>query len=339
MALVDILNAVRANAGTEYQTRIPVATATNLSTIATLLGTYAPEKNPYIPTLFNTVGMQIIDTRTFNNPLAKLKKGSVPYGTDVADIMANPAKAKVYDAGTSDLLTVASPDIKACYYRLNRQDKYEVTINPNMAKQSITNMSVMSEMISLMTSTLYSGDNTDEFIIMKKLVAMAVASNHVVKQQMTYANDEASARALAKAIVTDSKMMKFQSPNYNLYKTISGDAGDAVQTFCPVENQIILMDARVSTSLNFDVLAYAFHEEKMNMPTVIEVDDFIDQPVQALLCDEAFFQCRDNLRENSSQFLADSLSTKLYLHHWQTMGYRTFANAKAYTYDATDLMD
>lgn len=339
--LVNILNTIRQNASAEYQERIPEATRTNLETVASKLGTYESSMNEMLTSLVNRIAMTIIHQKMIKNPLEKLKKGSVPMGKDIEEIFVNPAIGEKYNYSSEDLLKVKIPDVKALYYGINRQDKYSVTITRPQLMKSLTSDADMGNLISVIVNSLYSGDNYDEFMLMKNLVKIASKNNHVKSETMDWdlaTMTPENATQLVKAMKTDGGMMKFASSNYNSYDVVkpATDKGKSVITFTPIEDQVILIDSRVMTNISIDVLASAFNLDKADfMGQVIEVDNFIDEPILAMVCDKAWFRVFDNMIQTSSMYNGDTLSYKYWLHHWETLSYCMFANAKIYKYTPT----
>lgn len=340
--LVKILNTIRQNASAEYQKRIPEATRTNLETVAQNMGTYQSTMNEMLTSLVNRIAMVIIHNKMIKNPLSILKKGGVPMGKDIEELFVNPAISETYSYTSEDLLTVKIPDVKALYYGLNRQDKYSVTITRPMVMKALTSDSEMSSLINQIVSSLYSGDNYDEFKLMKQLVAQASKKEHAKVETMSWdlaKMTPENSTQLVKAIKTDMGMMKFASSDYNSYDKVkpSSDKRGNVVTFTPLEDQVLLIDSRVLTNVGIDVLASAFNLDKASfMGQVIEVDNFNGEPILAMACDRNWFRVFDNLLTTSNMWNPDTLTYKYWLHHWQTLSYCMFANAKIYKYTPTE---
>lgn len=334
-----ILDTIRANASLDYQNRVPSATNTNLTTIGQVIGQYSELANEFANAIVNRIGLTIVHNKILNNPLAVLKKGGVPLGSDIEEIYTNPAKAKTYDMTSTDLLANAIPDVKALFYRVNRQDKYPVTITRPMIQKAFTSEYAMTSFIDGIISSLYSGDNMDEFILMKNVVAKAFSAGHITAvnifdENATDNDDTVISKKLVKAIKTYSNLLTFPSSNYNKYTTlVTGDVDKPPVVWTPLEDQILLLDSQMSSNIDVEVLSYAFNIDKSQIQAkTLKVDSFGGEPILALLCDKAFFQVYDNLRELRSFDNGDNLTLKYILHHWQTYGYSLLANSIAFTY-------
>lgn len=336
--LVKILNTIRANASSVYQDRIPQATRDNLAAVGTKMGEHQDSMNEFLNLLVNRIAMVIVNQKMIKNPLAQLKRGGLPMGKDIEEIFVNPAISESYTYTSEDLLKPKTPDVKALYYGLNRQDKYSVTITKPELMKAIVNDSEMNTLIANIVNSLYSGDNLDEFILMKQLVAQAYKAGHAIKKVMPFRPDELTAdnaKALVTEIQTDSSLFEFAGSDFNSYKVVkpAGDKGKDVITYAPLNDQIILIDSRILTKVSIDVLAMAFNMNKVDfMANVIKVDNFNGEPIMAALVDRNWFKVMDVLKETSSFFNADNLSYKYYLHHWEVIQYSMFANAVFYCY-------
>ena len=335
--VVTIMNTIRDNASAEYQARVPATTKTNIESVGAKITEFTATTNEFLGALVNRIAMTVIETKTFNNPLAILKKGGVPLGRGIEQIYTNPSKAQAYNYSSEDLLKLVSADVKTNFYNLNRQDKYPVSITVEMLSQAFTSFTEMSRLIDSIVNALYSGDEIDEFILMKNLIKTAHTNNHIFTvniydENAATINDETISKELVKQIKTYSNLFTFPSSNYNKYKSVETTDSECV-TWSPLKDQILILDSVVSSVLDVEVLAYAFNLDKAQIQTqTLKVDNFNGAPILGMLCDKSFFQVRDNMKKLTSFYNPDNLSTKYILHHWQTYGYSLLANSIAFTY-------
>src|SRR5690606_14431849 len=110
-----------------------------------------------------------------------------------------------YDRTGSKLLTVTKPDVKALYYRVNREGQYPVTIYQTDLQRAFTSWGELENLMSSIVTSLYSGDAQDEFILMKSMFAKAIDSGHIVTASVSHVDDEATGKTLVKAIKKASK--------------------------------------------------------------------------------------------------------------------------------------
>lgn len=336
MSVQTILNTIRANSSALYQERIPEATKENLTAVGNAILAYEATTNEFLGALVNRIAFTEVSNRRYSNPLAPLKKGHKVFGTDIEDIYTNPTSAVKYE-GTEigDMLAITKPDVKTIFHRLNRQDKYPVSITDDQLKQAFTSEGEMSAFIQSVITAMYSGDEMDEYMLMISILTDAIKENKLVTMEIDYTGDEATSKDLVKLMNTLSKNFAFKSTEYNGYNKLNatGITGKTITpciTHCPQKNQVILMRTDVSVNTNVEVLAQAFNMSKAELqPRVFEVDAFGDTDVLAIICDEALFKFYDAMYKVTTFYNPSNLVTNYWLHHWQTLSLSLFANCVA----------
>lgn len=343
-----LFNFVRQKSTGNFQEVIPEANEDNIAEISNLLfnDAYTPLLNEFVTNLINRIGLTIIRNKSYTNPLAILKKGSQPLGTDIQDIYTNPAEAEQYQLSNTEmakLLTITDPDTKVAYYRRNRKDLYPKTIAREALQGAFVSWTKFENYISSITQSLYSGAYIDEFKYTKALVAGAYANNKAIVETVSAVTSQATAAAFVKKARNLYKAMRFPSSSYNAYSLNTGD-NKPVVTWTEPERIIFMVRADVMTEVDVDVLASAFHMDKTDfLGRVVEVDKFDDAgKVQAVIADEAFFQIYDNIFRFDEFYNARTMSWNEYLHVWETFAICPFANAvilatEAPTVDVTDI--
>ena len=321
--LVNILNTIRANATTEYQDLVPEATQTNISTVGNPILSYTHVANQFLSALVNKIAFQVIHNRLLSNPLAALKQGTVPLGSDIEEIFANPADAESFNAAGNTLMTVKTPDVKTLYHRMNRQDFFRVSISRPQLQTAFTSYEKLEGLINTIVQTLYSGDNRAEFVLMKDTIADAIINSKIKTSLVTAVTDETSGKSFIKNVQNASSYMTFPGDQFNMYP---------VTTWTPEEDQILIIRADVLNSISVDVLAAAFNMEKVQLlKNLVKVDTFGEAAnTVAVLADKAFFQIYDNHSELTDFWNAENLTWTYFWHHWQTYSLSTFANAIAF---------
>lgn len=329
--LTNALNAIRASASEDYQNRVPVATQTNLAEVGNPILTYSATMNEFLNLLVNRIGLVIVHNRELRNPLAILKSGEMPLGMDVEEIAANPAKAEAYNAASTDLLKQKIPDVKAAYHRLNRQDKYTVTIRNQQLRQAFTSWEKLEGLIAAIVNSLYSGNYLDEFVLTKQLFASAVTNNKIKTETVTAITDEASAKDFVRKARLLFRNFGFPSSNYNAWAQVGG-TGDPFITWTPPEKINMIIRSDIEAFVDVNVLAAAFNMDKATfLGNVLVVDNFDSaEKCLAVMCDKAFTQIYDNLTEMTEFYNAENLSWNYYYHVWQTYSVSPLANAVAF---------
>jgi len=338
MTIEEMMTTIKAEASALYQARIPDLVEAGLTKIGTIILDSTELTTEFCDALVGKIAYLVVVGKMFKNPLANLKGISVPYGKSIQEIYVNPVVGTNYDNDGNKLLVQTSPDAKAMYYYLNRKSSYPITItNPDL-QQAFTNEDEMMSLTNKIIQSMYSGDEIDEFTLMKSLIGKAVDLGKVVKIEVPELN-ATNAKEISKAISLVSSDFAFPKSAYNGYNVVNATAiasGDtACITWCPLEDQVILMRNDVQTEMNYEVLATAFNMDKASIQAMtILVDDFgmSTTNIYAVLCDRSAIQVRDNLFRVADQKIASNLTWNYWLHHWEWLYVSMFGNMVAFTH-------
>ena len=327
-----VFNVVRENSSKVFMETVPSATKDNIQTLSNILfnDAYQPMLNEFVTNLINRIGLTIIRNKTFSNPLSILRKGSMPLGTDIQDLYENPAEAEQYELSNTamaKLLTITDPDTHVAYYRRNRKDLYTKTISRENLQGAFVSWEKFESYISAITTSLYSGNYIDEFELTKSLVDGAYDNNKVIVETVSAVTDETTAKAFIKKCRSLFNKMKLPSTQYNAYSKFSGAKG-TIKTWTEEDRFVLIVTSDVMAEVDVDVLARAFNIENTKfLGRVIEVDSFENEEIQAILCDESWFQIYENLMRFDEFYNARTMTWNEYLHVWQTYAICPFANA------------
>ena len=327
-----VFNVIRENASKVFMETVPSATEDNIQTLSNILfnDAYQPMLNEFVTNLINRIGLTIIRNKTLSNLLSILRKGSVPLGTDIQDLYENPAEAEAYELSNTamaKLLTITDPDTHVAYYRRNRKDMYTKTISRENLQGAFVSWEKFESYISAITTSLYSGNYIDEFELTKSLVDGAYDNDKVIVETISAVTDETSAKAFIKKCRSLFNKMKLPSTQYNAYSKFSGAKG-TIKTWTEEDRFVLIVTSDVMAEVDVDVLARAFNIENTKfLGRVIEVDSFENEEIQAILCDESWFQIYENLMRFDEFYNARTMTWNEYLHVWQTYAICPFANA------------
>lgn len=327
-----VFNVVRADMNNVYLNTLPSATSDNIGTISNILfnDSYQPMLNEFVTTLINRIALTIVRNKSYNNPLALFKKGSIPLGTDIQDIFTNPAESEQYEYSNSamaKLLTITDPDTHVAYYRRNRQDLYTKTISREGLQGAFVSWDKFEDYISSITTSLYSGNYIDEFKYTKELVDGAYDNDKVIVKTVTNPTDEASSKAFLKQARALYKKLSFPSSEYNAYSKFSGAKG-SITTWTEPDRVVLIIKADAMAEIDVEALAAAFNLDKANfLGRVIEVDKFENDSIIGVICDESWLQIYDNIFRFDEFYNARVMAWNEYLHAWSTFAICPFANA------------
>ena len=329
-----VFNVIRANSTEVFMNTVPSATKDNIQVIKNILfnDSYQPMLNEFVNNLINRIGLTIIRNKSYNNPLAIFKKGSVPLGTDIQDIYENPAEAEQYEysnTAMAKLLTITDPDTHVAYYRRNRQDLYTKTIAREGLQGAFDSWEEFENYIAGITNSLYSGNYIDEFKYTKQLVDGAYDAGKIIQKVVTTPSDEATSNAFLKELRSLYDMMTFPSSDYNAYSKFSGAKG-TITTWTDADRICLIVRADVMANVDVFALSRAFNiEYNQFIGRVIKVDKFENDEILGVICDEAWLQIYDNIFRFDEFYNARTMSWNEYLHAWGTYAICPFANAVA----------
>lgn len=346
---VNVLNAIRNEASTNYQDYIPYATpdAESIRAIGTTLMDYPALMNEFLPALIGRIGKVAVASRLYRNPLAVLKKGILDYGETVEDIFIAMAEPYEYDPEDAEetLYKRYKPDVKSAFYVINYRKFYPVTIQEQDLRRAFLSPDTLTDFYTRIIEQLYTGAYADEFLATKYMIARNILDGKLYAEPIPD-----TVKGVAQTIRALSNKFTFMSKEYNI-------AG--VNTYSDRSSQYILVNADFDAALDVEVLAYAFNMNKADVTArKIVIDSFgaldtarlaklfANDPnyeeigasdlellngVGAVLIDENFVQIYDNLLTIRDEKNGKGLYTNYFLHNWKTFAVSPFANCAVLT--------
>ena len=327
-----VFNVVRNSMSEVYVNTLPSATSDNIQTISNILfnDAYQPMLNEFVTNLINRIALTIVRNKSYDNPLAIFKKGSIPLGTDIQDVFTNPAEAEQYEysnTAMAKLLTITDPDTHVAYYRRNRQDLYTKTISREGLQGAFDSWDKFEDYISSITTSLYSGNYIDEFKYTKELVDGAYDNGKVIVEQVSAPVDNSTAKAFVKKVRALFSKLSFPSKDYNAYSKFSG-ANGTITTWTDPERIVLIIKADALAEVEVETLAQAFNLSYADMKArIVQVDSFANSEIVGVICDESWLQIYDNIFRFDEFYNARTMSWNEYLHAWSTYAICPFANA------------
>ncbi len=249
---IDILNTIRANASLEYQNSVPEVTkATDIPKVGEVLYGYPALANQFINALVNRIALVRVNSATFNNAYAELKKGYLEFGETVEEVFVGIAKAREFSAEKAEAreLKRTLPDVRSAFHTMNYRVQYPITIQDEDLRMAFLSINGVQDLIAKIVDAVYTAAEYDEFLLFKYLMIKAITSG----KMYPIAFDDADIKNAAKAFRGASNQLTFMSTKYN---------ASGVHTTTPREDQYIFMDSTFNAGFDVDVLASAFNMEK-----------------------------------------------------------------------------
>lgn len=343
---MDILNVIRQNASYDYQQNVPEVTkTTDIPKVGEVIYGTPAFANQFINALVNRIAIVRMQSATFNNPYAILKKGYLEFGESVEDIFVSIAKAVDFDVEKAPQREFKRtiPDVRSVFHTMNWRVIYPVTIQDEDLRQAFLSIEGVQNLIAKIVDAVYTAAEYDEFLLFKYLLIKAISHGKmfpISTGQSNYLTD-----AAVKFRGT-SNLLPFMSSNYN-------ESG--VKTNTPKYRQVIFMDATFNAEFDVSVLASAFNMEKADFmgrlflidswsefdnerfDVIRENSDGIEEittaelnlmkDVKAVLLDENWFQVYDNNNKFTEKYVASGMYWNYFYHTWKTVSYSPFANA------------
>lgn len=322
---LEILNKIRSQASEEYQERIPEATQATIASIGNSFESYTNLYNEYSNALLHKIGLTLIQAALWENPLANFKTGSLVTGQDVEEIfvdMFREAEGQYDQTGVTinPFARREYQDVKVNYHRMNRRDKYVISINQDDHIRAFRSAQNLSMFYTAQLNSLYNGANFDEFNIMKEMLAEAVTNQKAMKYEVPAITDTESCKTFVKSVKKAIADFKYPSKAYNA-------AG--MMTFTKKENLVLFVHKDLPPHLDVDLYGTIFGADYAKMGiTVVEVDNFgsLDNGTVAILADKEWFKIWDVKFQMEQLFNPDNMVMNYWLHVWQILSTSNFKN-------------
>lgn len=349
---IDILNVIRQNASLAYQSSVPaVQTANDIPVVGEVIYGTPAFANEFINALVNRIALVRVNSATFNNPYASVKKGLLEFGETVEEIFVNIAKVRDFSAEKAPQRELARtiPDVRSAFHVMNWNVQYPVTIQDEDLRLAFTSMDGVQNLIAKIVDSVYTAAEYDDFLLVKYMLIKAIAHGEV----KPVAVDTSAIKNAAVAFRGTSNMLTFMKSDYN-------EAG--VQNTTPKDRQLIFLDAMYDAQFDVEVLASAFNMDKAEyMGRRHLIDDWTTfdnerfeyirsqsdgieevtaaelallEDVVGVLVDEEWFQIYDNLR----RFTENYIGSGMYWNYWynvrETISHSPFHNAVVFVDDS-----
>lgn len=340
---LEVLNAIKNGASRNYKNYIPYANdAESVREIGTVIMDHVELKNEFLNTLVNRIGKAIITSKTYENPWAVFKKGTMEMGETIEEIFVELCKVEEFNVEDAEntLQKRNIPDIRTAFHVMNYKKLYPLTIQDNELKRAFLTIEGVNDLISKIIEKVYTSANYDEFLTMQYMLGRSILDGRIKVLPTT--TDLKIAMVNVKKASNDMTML---NNSFNL-------AG--VRTSTVKEDQYILIGTRFDAEVDINVLATAFNMDKAEfigkrilLPDYMLFDTsrcnelFKDDPnykpftvaeltllanVELVNVDRDFFQVYDNdiameegIRNGKGRY------TNYFYHTWKTFSISPFA--------------
>ena len=353
---IDILNVIRENASYDYQQNVPVVTKeADIPKVGEVIYGTPAFANQFINALVNRIAVVRVQSATFNNPYAMLKKGYLEFGETIEDIFVGILKAVHYSAEKAEAREFkrTMPDVRSAFHTMNWRVMYPVTIQDEDLKLAFLSIDGVTDLISKIVDAVYTSAEYDEFLLFKYLLIKSISHGKMKPISIGTGTDIKESAIQFRGI---SNKLPFMSSEYN-------EAGVTNNT--PKDRQVIFMDAMYNAQYDVEVLASAFNMDKADFMgrlflidewTTFDMDRFevimaesdgiepitpeelaLLSDVKAVMLDDKWFQVYDNNNKFTEKYVASGLYWNYFYHVWKTISYSPFANAVVFVSNSSTI--
>lgn len=359
---IDIINTIRANASAEYQQYVPKVTkATDIPKVGEVLYGYPALANQFINALVNRIALVRVNSATFNNEYAELKKGYLEFGETVEEVFVNIAKAREFSAEKAEdrEFKRTLPDVRSAFHTMNYRVQYPVTIQDEDLRMAFLSINGVQDLIAKIVNAIYVAAEYDEFLLFKYLIIKAVSHGKVTMVTASgadYTDNPEKLKIWASAFRSASNRLTFMSKDYN---------AEGVTTVTPKSDQYIFMESDFNALYDVNVLSAAFNMDKADFMGRLKLIDTFNQfdnerfseimkgsdmlepvtaeelktmnNVKAILVDREWFQIYDNANKFTEKYVASGMYWNYFYNVWKTVSFSPFSNIMAFTTTVPDI--
>ena len=346
---VDVLNVIRKNASVDFKNYVPIATADadSIRTIGAIIMDNPSLQNEFLSALVNRIGLVIVTSKMYSNPLSVLKKGVLEFGETIEEIFVNIAKPFTFNPQEAEDKQYKReiPDVRSAFHILNYQKFYKVTVSDDQLRQAFLSWSGITDLIAKIVDSMFTAASYDELEVTKYMIARQILDGRVYAvtiPEVTTAN----MKSVVSTVKGISNKMSFMNSNYNV-------AG--VKTHTPKNEQYIIMNANFDATMDVEVLASAFNMDKAEfMGNRLMIDGFgtldtarlaelfagdntykeISQTelealdkIPCILIDREYTQIYDNKYMMTEKYNGQGLYWNYFYHTWKTFSVSPFSQA------------
>ncbi len=347
---VQILNAIRNSATQNYQNFIPFAqtNAESIKEIGNIIMQYPILQNEFLNALVNRIGRVIVTSKLYSNPWAMFKKGMLEFGESIEEIFVNLAKPFQFDPEVAEetVWKRQIPDVRATFHILNYQKYYKSTVSNDQLRQAFLSWEGITDLISRIVDSMYTGANYDEFLTMKYMLAKHIIQGHLYPVEVPVPA-ASTAREIAAILKGVSNEFEFLSGSYNL-------AG--VENYSVKDDQFLLINSKFDAVMDVEVLATSFNmnkaeflghrvlinnfglsQKELDRLAILFADDTTYTPITpeqsaalnnipAIIVDRNWWMVFDNYQNFTELYNGEGLYWNYWYHVWKTFSVSPFAN-------------
>ena len=337
----DIIAAIRHEASSEYQRRIPDEIKADVQQTLKQLNNYTPAWNEFVGAIVNKIGLTIARNNSWTNPLARYKKGLLDAGDTVEEIQTGLIQGYVFDPrreyGEKALFGKHIPEVQTSYHTINRESIYPLTVQRSTLQRAFLTDDGLAQFITQLMEAASTSDNWDEYLLTVRLFREYEDNGGFFK---VHVDDIGSADSTAdesrrglRTLREYAETLPFLSRQYNAAR---------MPVHANPEDMILITTPQFKSGLDVNGLAAMFNVSYGEVPykthTIPKADIGIPG-VEAILTTVDFFQIYDTYFNTDSQPNPAGRYENFFLHHDQIISASRFVPAIAFTTGEGDVIE
>lgn len=224
-------------------------------------------ENAFYYDLINKIGRQVLNDRSYRNPLEVLEAGTLEFGEAVEEIFIRLAKPYQYDPAVEQYTfhLIEKPEVVVAYHVVNTQIEYKQSISRKEAKRAFYSWEGVDRFTAGIISSMYNGLNQDKFLLTKYMIAYRLVNGQMATKTIP-AVAAANMQTIGATIKETVGDMEYYRTDYNFAN---------VENFCPAADQILIVSNKFKALFDFVELASAYNlEYKDLMARIVTIDSF-----------------------------------------------------------------
>ena len=316
----------------DFQQRIPNPTQEGMQ--ATIDALFDPMNraywNQFVDTLINRVGQTIVRGKRWENRLRAFKSDNLRFGNTIQEIAPKWITAHSYMDDAQTLLKVNRPEAAQWFHSINRQDRYDISVNDLELRRAFTDEYGLNSFINQILEVPYNSDSYDEYLVMRQLIAFYENNWGFYKVKLSaQPTDEATGKEFLTMARAYAGKLQFPSTLYNANNMTD------IPVFAGEDELILITTPEIDANLDVNTLAAVFNLDKADLKyKKVIIDEFPIPNATALLTTKDWFVVHDVIYQTTSFYNPQTLTTNYYLHHHEIVSCSPFVPAILFTTDA-----
>ena len=337
----EILAAIRHEASSDYQRRIPDAIKADVQETLKQLNNYTPAWNEFVGAIVNKIGLTIARNNSWTNPLARYKRGLLNAGDTVEEIQTGLIQGYVFDPrreyGEKALFGKHIPEVQTAYHTVNRESIYPLTVQRSTLQRAFLSDDGLAQFVTQLMDAASTSDNWDEYLLTVNLFREYEKNGGFFKVHVNDigASDSTAddARSGLRTLREYAETLPFLSRHYNAAK---------MPVHANPADMILITTPQFKSALDVNGLAAMFNVSYAEVPYkthVIPKQDIGIPGIEAFLTTKDFFQIYDTYFNTDSQPNPAGRYENFFLHHDQIISTSRFVPAIAFTTGEGDVIE